>query len=30
MMLKEKLKVQIKKCRNNLREVFVSDYVIWA
>lgn len=26
---KEKLKVQIKKCRNNLREVFVSDYVIW-
>ena len=26
---KEKLKIQIKKCRNNLREVFVSDYFIW-
>ena len=26
---KEKLKVQIKKCRNNLREVFVSDYNLW-
>lgn len=26
---KEKLKIQIKKCRNNLREVFVSDYTIW-
>lgn len=26
---KEKLKIQIKKCRNNLREVFVSDYNLW-
>ncbi|WP_295161884.1 Crp/Fnr family transcriptional regulator [uncultured Brachyspira sp.] len=26
---KEKLKVQIKKCRNNLREVFVTDYSLW-
>ena len=26
---KEKLKVQIKKCRNNLREVFASDYHLW-
>lgn len=26
---KEKLKVQIKKCRNNLREVFVTDYNLW-
>ena len=26
---KEKIKIQIKKCRNNLREVFVSDYFIW-
>ena len=26
---KEKLKVQIKKCRNNLREVFTTDYNLW-
>lgn len=26
---KEKLKIQIKKCRNNLREVFVTDYNLW-
>ncbi|WP_300369996.1 Crp/Fnr family transcriptional regulator [Brachyspira sp.] len=26
---KEKLKIQIKKCRNNLREVFVRDYNLW-
>lgn len=26
---KEKIKIQIKKCRNNLREVFISDYFIW-
>lgn len=26
---KEKLQIEIKKCRNNLREVFVSDYILW-
>ena len=26
---KEKLKMQIQKCRNNTREVFVSDYENW-
>lgn len=26
---KEKLKLQIQKCRNNLREVFVVDYMNW-
>lgn len=26
---KEKLKMQIQKCRNNTREVFVTDYINW-
>lgn len=27
---KEKLKLVIQKCRNNMREVFVSDYELWV
>lgn len=27
---KEKLKIQISKCRNNLREIFAEDYEIWV
>lgn len=26
---KEKLKIQISKCRNNMREIFAEDYEIW-
>lgn len=26
---KEKLKIQISKCRNNMREIFAEDYQIW-
>ena len=27
---KEKLKTQISKCRNNLRQIFAEDYVVWV
>lgn len=27
---KEKLKIQISKCRNNLREIFAEDYDVWV
>jgi len=27
---KEKIKIQIKKARNNMRDIFVTDYILWV